>query len=106
MTIHRKLLTFAILGLSAWGPQIAAADPAYKAADIVKHFAPPNLGEARGLCIGTESECAKAVAPPKAITNMAFDLVVNFDYNSDKLTPSAKQNLDEFAKALRNPRLS
>jgi len=105
--MHRKLLTFMILGLSVGGPQIAAADPAYKAADIVSHFAaPPSVGATRGLCIGTESECTNAVAPPKATTNMAFDLVVNFDYNSDKLTPSAKQNLDEFAKALRDPRLS
>src|SRR5215210_5913742 len=105
--MHRTLLTFMILGLSTCGPQVAAADPAYKAADIVSHFAaPPSPGVTRGLCIGTESECAKSIAPPKATTNMAFDLVVNFDYNSDKLTPSAKQNLDEFTKALRDPRLS
>jgi len=37
---------------------------------------------------------------------MTFDLVVNFAYNSDTLTPSAKQNLDEFVKALRDPHLS
>jgi len=101
-----KPLASLVFGLWACCSQVAFADPAYKADDIVKHFAAPDLGAARGLCIGTESECAKAAAAPKPTANMAFDLVVSFDYKSDKLTPSAKQNLDEFAKALRNPRLS
>src|SRR3954462_529553 len=104
--MHRKLLTFTIFALFACGSHIAAADPAYKAGDIINHFVAQDLGAPRGLCIGTESECAKTVALPKATAHMAFDLVVNFDYNSDKLTLPAKQNLDEFAKALRDPRLS
>lgn len=84
----------------------------YKADDIVKHFqpgvaAPKPAGLTRGLCIGTEAECAKAghvveVAKPPS----AFDLVVKFKYNSDVLEPEAKVNLDEFAKALKTPTLS
>ena len=82
----------------------ALADPAYKASAIIEHFAAgAELGPTRGLCIGTEAECK--VGPPKAKSMAAFDLVVNFDYNSDVLTRSAKQNLDEFAKALSDPRL-
>jgi outer membrane protein OmpA-like peptidoglycan-associated protein len=83
----------------------AAADPAYKADDIVKQFA-NDLGATRGLCIGTEAECAAATAAPKVTSKATFDLVVNFDYNSDVLTTGAKRNLDEFAKALKDPRLS
>ncbi len=74
----------------------------YSAADIVSHFA-PDLGPSRALCIGTESECAKAVAPKAKPAN--FDLVVNFEYRSDTLTAAARQNLDEFAAALKDPRL-
>lgn len=83
-----------------------AAKPSYSAADIVSHFAPPagDLGPTRALCIGTDSECAKAVAPkPRAASN--FDLVVNFEYNASTLTKAARSNLDEFAKALKDPRL-
>jgi outer membrane protein OmpA-like peptidoglycan-associated protein len=84
----------------------SAQAQAYKADDIVKHFgaAKPNLGVSRGLCVGTEAECNKAghvVKPPTA-----FDLVVKFKYNSDVLEPEAKANLDEFAKALKDPQLS
>ncbi len=84
----------------------ALAEPArksdYKAADIVSHFA-PDLGPSRALCIGTESECAKSIEQKPRITN--FDLVVNFEYNSATLTKSARANLDQFAAALKDPRL-
>ncbi|MGV7031531.1 OmpA family protein [Methylobacterium symbioticum] len=86
----------------------AQADPAYKASDIVAHFAPatqPGLGGTRALCIGTESECGKAVQDRSKPVD-GFDLRVNFDYNSANLTPAARQNLDEFARALNDPALS
>ena len=34
-----------------------------------------------------------------------FDLLVNFEFDSDKLTQAATANLDQFAKALRDPKL-
>ncbi|AMJ63912.1 OmpA family protein [Bosea sp. PAMC 26642] len=88
----------------------------YKADDIIKHFGsvPPQLGAtrglgpSRGLCVGTEAECSKAghvVTAPSAAAS-AFDLVVKFKYNSDVLESEAKANLDEFAKALNDPRLA
>lgn len=94
------------MGLFPWAARTAPAQTAYKADDIVKHFAPaaPAMGVTRGLCVGTEAECNRAghaVAPPRA-----FDLVVKFKYNSDAIEPEAKLNLDEFAKALRNPQLA
>jgi outer membrane protein OmpA-like peptidoglycan-associated protein len=84
----------------------SAQAQSYKADDIIKHFGggKPNLGVSRGLCVGTEAECSKAghVVKPAA----AFDLVVRFKYNSDVLEPDAKSNLDEFAKALKDPQLA
>lgn len=78
----------------------------YKADDIVKHFgaSKPALGVSRGLCVGTEAECNKAGHVVKPAT--AFDLVVRFKYNSDVLEADAKTNLDEFAKALKDPQLA
>jgi OmpA-OmpF porin, OOP family len=103
--MRTNVLFAAGIGFTLFAGQSSLAQPSYRAEDIVTHFAPPGLGATRGLCIGTESECAKSVAPPRPTTNMAFDLVVNFDYNSDVLSPQAKQNLDQFAKALRDARL-
>lgn len=84
----------------------ALAQTAYKANDIVRHFAPAaNLGGTRALCIGTESECAKDV-PERSKPVDGFDLRVNFDYNSAVLTPAARANLAEFARALKDQRLA
>ncbi|WP_134496563.1 OmpA family protein [Microvirga pakistanensis] len=86
----------------------ALADPAYKARDIIQHFAPKaELGPSRGLCIGHEGECG-GQGPPASVTppTAAFDLVVTFDYDSDTLTRDARENLDEFAKALKDPQLA
>jgi outer membrane protein OmpA-like peptidoglycan-associated protein len=92
-------------GFCALSPFSAQAQ-SYKADDIIKHFgaAKPNLGVSRGLCVGTEAECNKAGHAVKPVG--AFDLVVKFKYNSDVLEPEAKLNLDEFAKALKDPNLS
>lgn len=84
----------------------ALADPSYKASDVVAHFsAGRKLGEARALCIGTETECAKQI-PERSKPVDGFDLRVNFDYNSAHLTPPARTNLDEFVRALRDPQLA
>ena len=100
--IRVAVLTASLLAL----PGAALADPAFKASDIVSHFAPSlNLGASRSVCIGSESECAKT-APVAPAAASGFDLVVNFEYNSDTLTRQARSNLDEFAKALKDPRLS
>ncbi len=80
----------------------ASADPAYKAEDIVQHFIKSaKLGEARAICIGTDQECkTKKDAPLEAI-----DMRVNFELNSATLTAEAEATLEEFAKALNDPRL-
>ncbi|GJE62710.1 OmpA family protein [Methylobacterium trifolii] len=99
------LPALALAGLAALAGA-ALADPSYKASDIVSHFSPGGkLGEARALCIGTETECAKQI-PERSKPVDGFDLRINFDYNSATLTPPARANLDEFARALKDPQLS
>lgn len=59
-------------------------------------------GKTRQLCIGTAEQC-----PLDSGANIArFDLLVNFDYNSDKLTKAATDNLDLFIAALKDPKLA
>ncbi len=87
----------------------ALADPAYTSDKVVnlllkqKTAADAYKEEAktRGICIGTAAECPT----PKPPAQENFDLLVNFDFNSDKLTQAAKENLNQFAKALQDPRL-
>ena len=83
----------------------ALADPAYTADKVVNLFfkdkaasdAFKTESKTRAICIGTAAECPT----PKPPAPSNFDLLVNFDFNSDQLTETAKQNLDQFAKALR-----
>jgi len=59
-------------------------------------------GVSRQLCIGTAEQC-----PIDGSARIArFDLLVNFDYNSDKLTKAATDNLDLFVAALKDPKLA
>lgn len=81
----------------------AHADPAYKASTIADFFVEAHNGKQKSLCIGTAAECPAPQPPAGGAAK--FDLLVNFEFNSDKLTPTARENLDEFAKALQDPRL-
>ena len=74
----------------------AHADPAYKAQTVADFFADAAIGKSKSLCFGTAAECP---TPPSGAA-AKFDLLVNFEFNSDKLTQAAKENLDQFAKAL------
>jgi len=87
----------------------AQADPAYSADRVIDIFVKDKVaadaakanGKTRAICVGTAADCP---APPaQSVTR--FDLLVNFEFDSDKLTAPAKENLDQFAKALRDPKL-
>ncbi len=58
----------------------------------------------RAVCIGTSSACATgtAAAPDPA----GFDMLITFELGSDRLSAEAKENLAEFAKALRGDTLT
>src|SRR5262245_35003125 len=96
-----KVVAAVFVGAGLIGISPAAADPTVKADDIVNYFVKAKLGESRGLCIGTAQECDKSAPKPAG-----FDMLINFDLDSANLTPQARQNLDEFAKALANDQLS
>jgi outer membrane protein OmpA-like peptidoglycan-associated protein len=75
------------------------ADPAYTSDKVVDFLLQSKLGKSRGLHLD-EPATAQPEAQPKR-----FDLMVNFEFDSDRLTPAAQANLDEFATALRDPRV-
>ena len=80
----------------------AFADPAYKSDAVADFFAKAQTAsKTRSICFGTAADCPAPPSPAAA----KFDLLVNFEFNSDKLTQAAKENLDQFAKALVDPRL-
>lgn len=81
-----------------------AEEPAYRAQQIVDVFAKAAAqDQTRSICVGTEKDCGSKGAADEA--KPAFDLEVTFDLNSSRLTHGDKENLDEFAKALKDDRL-
>src|SRR5580692_10362600 len=94
-------LTGGLLTAQALSIAPAQADPAYKAQAVADFFADAAIGKPKSLCFGTAAECP---TPPSGAA-AKFDLLVNFEFNSDRLTQAAKENLDQFAKALLDPRL-
>ncbi|RRH97460.1 OmpA family protein [Mesorhizobium tamadayense] len=84
-----------------------SADPLQKSEDIVKFFAGQgNLGASRGICVGTEEECKSKNDKNAAPTRTGLDMMINFGLDSAQLDQTARAELDEFAKALRDNRLS
>lgn len=70
----------------------------FSATQVADFFA-ADLTKTRGICVGTDQECAEKLAPAP------FDMLVTFELNSDQLTPDAVTNLTEVANALRDERL-
>ena len=96
-----KIASLALTFAAACSGQ-AVAQPAYTAEEIVQMFIKSaDLGKARAICIGSAEECAAKNDAPVEPVNMQ----VNFEYNSDVLTPEARETLAEFAKGLNDPRL-
>jgi OmpA-OmpF porin, OOP family len=80
----------------------AIAQPAYTSEEIVQMFIKSaNLGKSRAICIGSDAECAAKVSDTVDPVNMK----VNFEYDSDVLTESARETIVEFAKGINDPRL-
>jgi OOP family OmpA-OmpF porin len=86
----------------------ASADPVQKSEDIVKFFAgAADLGKSRGICVGTEEECkSKTKAKDAPGEKSSLDMLINFGLDSAALDTTARAELDEFAKALKDSRLS
>jgi outer membrane protein OmpA-like peptidoglycan-associated protein len=98
--MRASFLIIAGVALSLATP--AFADPAYtegKVVDFLLQSKSAKLGKARGLHLD-EPATAQPEAQPKH-----FDLMVNFEFDSDRLTAAAQANLDQFAAALKDPRV-
>lgn len=94
----RKILLAAAFAILMTSPGLAGQSD-YSPEDIIKFFA--NQATSRGICVGTEEECGTKAEKP-----LSFNLRVNFEYNSDRLTDEAKSNLTAFATAINSPSLS
>jgi outer membrane protein OmpA-like peptidoglycan-associated protein len=80
---------------------IAQQQTGYTANDVLDFFVKEvELGETRGICVGTDEECNQAAKPA------AFDVLVTFELDSATLTDDAVANLSEVAAALSDPRLA
>lgn len=84
----------------------ALAQSAQSSDAIVDFFANAvDLGTSRGICVGTEQECAEKREAELAKVPTGLDMLINFDLNSADLTPEARNKLSEFARALQDNRL-
>lgn len=92
---------------TAWQSKPAAAQsPSYSASEIEAHFAPaldPQV-RTRAVCIGTSSACATDAAAAPDLGG--FDMLITFELGSDRLSPQARENLAEFARALNGEKLA
>ena len=85
----------------------AQAEPAFSVDPVVAVFVKDKaVAEAykratREICLEDAGDCPKKHAPVPT----SFDLLVSFQDDSDRLTQAAKDNLNQFAKALLDPRL-
>ena len=89
--------------------QGAAPAPSYSAGDVEAFFAPvlAKPERTRAVCIGTSSACAGSSPQAAAAPDPGgFDMLITFDLGSDRLSPQARENLAEFAKALTGERLA
>ena len=85
----------------------ASADPLQKSEDIVKFFTgSADLGASRGICVGTEEECKSKSETKAPSKKSGLDMLINFGLDSAELDATARSELDEFAKALKDGRLS
>ena len=106
--------TFATTSLLAFAlPAMAAAQAQYSAEEIEKHFSAPKpeaecapgqiclpKATSRGVCIGAASKCGTDSTQTARVEPEGFDLLITFELGSDRLSPQAKENLAEFARAL------
>lgn len=87
-------------------PPSSFAQEVKSAEEIVQFFSKAvDLGAQRGICVGTEQECAAKREKENAAIPTGLDMLVNFDLDSAALTPEARTKLMQFAEALKDNRL-
>ncbi|MER9838618.1 OmpA family protein [Mesorhizobium sp. M0145] len=96
-----------VLAVVAFSTHVSA-DPIQKSEDIVKFFAgAADLGKSRGICVGTEEQCkSKTKAKEGPADKSSLDMLINFGLDSAELDATARAELEEYAKALKDSRIS
>lgn len=107
--------TFAVATMIAALPVLAQAQAAYSAEEIENFFRPgvecePGQiclpkAKTRAVCIGAASTCNSSASKAAAQDPGGFDMLITFELGSDRLSTTAKENLAEFAKALKGSAL-
>jgi outer membrane protein OmpA-like peptidoglycan-associated protein len=83
---------------------IAKAGPAYTSKDLLEYFQSQKAVAAAKVKSGkTRAICFQGDDDPDCVQTKSKNLMLNFEFDSDHLTQSAKDNLAEFAKMLRDP---
>ena len=97
----KSIFVAAALLLAATG--FVQAQTNYTTEQLVEFYVKSkiDLGKARGICIGTEQECAQ----PEQEEPAGLDMLVTFELDSADLTPQARQNLGVFAEMMQDRRL-
>lgn len=102
-SLRRSLIAMPLVAAATLAGGAALAQASYSAEDIIEHFAATvPLGPAKGITVGA----AVAPAPEPTPEPEPFDLMVTFPLDSAVLLPSARANLDAFAEALQDNRMS
>jgi OmpA-OmpF porin, OOP family len=87
-------------------PSSSFSEETRSAEQIIQFYARAiDLGAQRGICVGTEQECAQRRQQENAAIPTGLDMLVNFDLDSSELTDEARGKLTEFARALSDNRL-
>lgn len=102
----RTALLSALLSTAMILPGAAFAGQTLTKDGIIKFFANAiNQGPTRGICIGTQQECAANRAQHSGSVPSGLDMLINFKLDSAELSDQAKAKLSEFAAALKDERL-
>jgi len=96
----------AALALVAFVASSAFADPAYTSKSLLDAFLKDKaVAEAAKAKGGGRSVCFQGDDDPACQRPASHDLLLNFEFDSDRLTPSAIENLSQVATTLKDPQL-
>ncbi|PXA98382.1 flagellar motor protein MotB [Nostoc sp. 3335mG] len=97
--MRKTVLAMAFCSVVLGATAASAAEVNYQSSQVVDFFIKSTLGVERGICVGTPAECEARAKPA------GFDMMINFELDSADLTDTARGNLLEISRALKDDRL-
>ena len=95
----------AALALVSFVAGAACADPAYTSKSLLEAFLKDKAVAEAAKAHPTRSVCFQGDDDPACARPASHDLLLNFEFDSDRLTPSAIENLSQVAATLKDPQL-